>query len=173
MMMRIVAGLVLFVLVLAAIVFLAGSRLPVSHVATRSAIVPASSPAVFARVSDVSGAPSWRSGLTRVEIEQQDPAQGVRRYREHSGDGIIRYEVVEREPDRRLVTRIADPSLPFGGRWIYDFRPVPGGTEVRITEEGEVYNPVFRFVSRYVVGHTRSIDRFLADLQASFASSAP
>jgi hypothetical protein len=36
-----------------------------------------------------------------------------------------------------------------------------------ITERGEVYNPFFRFVSRYVMGHTQSIDEFMAALRAS------
>lgn len=172
MIIRIVVGLVLLVVVLAAMVFVVGSRLPDRHVATRSVIVSANTPEVFARASDVSAAATWRSGVTRVEIEETDSTGAATRYREHSGDGIIRYEVVERETDRRLVTRIADPSLPFGGRWIHEFRPVPTGTEVTITEEGEVYNPVFRFVSRYVMGHTRSIDRYLTDLQASLAPGA-
>jgi hypothetical protein len=35
---------------------------------------------------------------------------------------------------------------------------------VRITENGEVYNPLFRFVSRYVIGHNRTIDAYLRAL---------
>jgi hypothetical protein len=66
---------------------------------------------------------------------------------------------------RRHVDRIADPSLPFGGRWIYDLASDGSGTALTITEEGEVYNPVFRFVSRFIMGHTRTIDRYIADLQ--------
>jgi hypothetical protein len=72
-------------------------------------------------------------------------------------------------PPRRMVTRIADPDLPFGGGWTFELEPADGpqgGTSVRITEDGEVYNPVFRFVSRFVLGHTRSMERYLADLQA-------
>ena len=40
-----------------------------------------------------------------------------------------------------------------------------GGTRLTITEDGEVYNPLFRFVSRFIMGHTSSIDRYLADVQ--------
>jgi hypothetical protein len=35
---------------------------------------------------------------------------------------------------------------------------------LRITEDGEVYNPVFRFVSRFVMGHTATMDKYLADV---------
>ncbi len=41
-----------------------------------------------------------------------------------------------------------------------------GGTRVRVTEDGEVYNPLFRFVSRFIMGHTATMDRYLDDLAA-------
>jgi len=37
-------------------------------------------------------------------------------------------------------------------------------TTVRITEDGDVYNLFFRFVSRFVIGHTRTIDAYLRAL---------
>jgi len=63
------------------------------------------------------------------------------------------------------VTRIADDSLPFGGSWTYELFPSGEGTEVRITERGEVRNPIFRALSTFVFGHTVTLDRYLADLQ--------
>jgi hypothetical protein len=38
---------------------------------------------------------------------------------------------------------------------------VSNGTSVRITEDGEVYNPVFRFVTRFILGETATIDAYL------------
>jgi hypothetical protein len=32
---------------------------------------------------------------------------------------------------------------------------------MRITEDGEVYNPVFRFVSKFVMGQTATLDAYL------------
>jgi len=37
----------------------------------------------------------------------------------------------------------------------------PGVTNVRITENGQVYNPVIRLMSRFVLGHTRTMDIYL------------
>ncbi len=34
-----------------------------------------------------------------------------------------------------------------------------------ITEEGEIYNPVFRCLMKYVIGETRSIEAVLAALE--------
>jgi hypothetical protein len=69
-------------------------------------------------------------------------------------------------PNERLVTRIADKSLPFGGKWTYTLAQTGNSTVLRITEDGEVYNPVFRFISRFVLGHATTIDRYLRDVAA-------
>jgi hypothetical protein len=73
--------------------------------------------------------------------------------------------VTERQPPRRLVTRIADQSLPFGGTWTYELTPAGSGTRLTITEHGTVFNPVFRFMSRFVFGHAATIERFLKDIR--------
>jgi hypothetical protein len=70
------------------------------------------------------------------------------------------------EPPSLLVSRIDTDALPFGGTWTYRSAPVPGGSQLTITEDGEVSNLVFRFVSRFVFGHYATIDGFLKNLQA-------
>jgi len=69
----------------------------------------------------------------------------------------------------RLVVRIADPKLPFGGTWTYEITPAPEGSSLRIREDGEVYNPIFRFVSRFVVGYSGTIDAYLKSLGRKFS----
>ncbi len=46
-------------------------------------------------------------------------------------------------------------------------RAADGGSLVTITEDGEVYNPLFRFLSRYVFGYAATMDSFLARLAKS------
>jgi hypothetical protein len=77
------------------------------------------------------------------------------------------YAIVEQSPPHRFVTAIVKKGLPFGGTWAYEFAPSGAGTTLTITERGEVYNPFFRFVSRYVMGHTKSIDEFMAGMRAT------
>ena len=62
------------------------------------------------------------------------------------------------------MTHIADKELPFGGTWDYRLEPAGTGSRITITENGEVYNPIFRFVSRYFMGHTATIDKYLTAL---------
>jgi uncharacterized protein YndB with AHSA1/START domain len=152
------AVLVGLVIVIVAI----GYALPVNHVASRQARLRQSPETVFAVITNVQDFPAWRPSVKRVELL---PANNGRpRFREIGSDGSILFETESVVAGKRLVNRIADPSLPFGGRWTYDLGPDGSGTLLTITEDGEVYNPVFRFVSRFIMGHTRTIDQFLTDL---------
>jgi hypothetical protein len=147
------------------VVLAVGWALPVRHRASRSVRLASGPTAVYTLVAGVEAYPSWRSGVKSVEVLARDDAGAPVRFRERGGDGDILYEVTQREAAHRLVTRIADPSLPFGGRWTFEVVPVAGGSELRITEDGEVYNPIFRFVSRFVFGHDRTIARYLGDVE--------
>ena len=65
--------------------------------------------------------------------------------------------------------RIEDTNLPFGGSWTYELAPVGDSeTTLRITEDGEVYNPIFRFVSRFVMGHDATIRQYLSAVGTRF-----
>ena len=82
----------------------------------------------------------------------------------------ITFEAMESIPPRRLVTRIADGNLPFGGSWTYESAPSGEGCSVTSTEEGEVYNPIYRFVSRFVLGHTATLEAYLKALNNELAA---
>jgi hypothetical protein len=56
--------------------------------------------------------------------------------------------------------------LPFGGPWTYELRPEGSATHLTITEHGEVFDPFFRFMSRFVLGHAATMERILTLLQA-------
>jgi hypothetical protein len=171
----IAAGAVIGVLVLiVAVVTLIGVTLPQDHLATRTVRVRQTPEQVFAIISDVEKVPAWRPDITRVEI--LPPDNGRMMFREHGSDAVT-YRVEASEPPRRRVVRIADANLPYGGTWTYDVTPVASTpvassassvhaplTEITITERGEVYNPIFRFMSRFVFSHHATIDAYLTAL---------
>jgi uncharacterized protein YndB with AHSA1/START domain len=161
--MRWVLGVLAVLVALVVVIVAIGYALPVKHVASRQARLPQSPDKVFALITNVQDFPAWRPSVKRVEVLPAN--NGRSRFREIGSDGSILYETDSVVEGKRLVNRIADPSLPFGGRWIYDLAPNGNGTLLTITEEGEVYNPVFRFVSRFIMGHTRTIDQYLTDLR--------
>lgn len=154
----VVGGLVLIVALVAVI----GWMLPAGHHAERRVVLHATPEQVFGVITDVAQAASWRSDVTRVEAVS---GTGVgMTFREVGSNGTVPYRVEVFEPGRRLVTRIDTRSLPFGGTWTFDLAAVEGGTALTIAEDGEVYNPVFRFMSRFVMSQTASIERYQADL---------
>jgi hypothetical protein len=163
--MQILKWLGLVVLVLGGLVALmaiAGATLPLKHTATRNASFKASVPQVW---DVIAGPPNWRPEVTRYEdLPARD---GHRVWVEYGkGSSKMTYEIVESDPPHKLVTRIADPHLPFGGTWTYVIAPsVDVGSTLRITEDGEVYNPIFRFISRYVMGYTATMDRYFDALR--------
>jgi Polyketide cyclase / dehydrase and lipid transport len=161
--LAVLAGLAAVVL----LVVLIGMTLPTAHVATRRARFRQTPQQVF---DAISGPPDWRPDISRVE--RLDPVGGRERWKEfdHRGDAIL-YELVESAPPLRRSVRIADDSLPFGGTWTFDVIPVQGGSLLRVTENGEVRNPLFRFVSKYIIGHTRSIEDYLKNLGKKFNES--
>lgn len=154
-----VTALVLAVIVAVVVI---GWLLPAEHVASGEVTLPAPPQRVFEAITDVNRYPSWRPALTRVDVLATAPL----RWREHEGGDAITFEVVDSSPPQRLKVRIADADLPFGGSWTYTLTPAGTGTHLQITEDGVVHNPVFRFVSRFVIGHTATIERFVRDLQA-------
>jgi uncharacterized protein YndB with AHSA1/START domain len=158
---------------LIAIVIVIRALLPRDHVSTLSARIPAPPQAVWEAITDPSQFPNWRHDVQRVEL-LPGSANGPS-WREHSGSGALTMVVDLAEPPSHLITRIADKGLPFSGTW--ECRVEPEGesaSRITVVERGSVYNPVFRFVSRFIMGHTGTIDIYLRALGRKFgAESAP
>jgi uncharacterized protein YndB with AHSA1/START domain len=159
----VILGLLAAVLVLIVVV---GALLPKEHVVSRSARYQQPPEVIWQTINDYRAFPSWRTDVSRVE-----PIAGTEgrvAWKEFSRHGAIPFEIVEAQPPSTLVTRIADPNLPFGGTWTYQIAPAEGGSVLTITEHGEVYNPVFRFISRFFIGHTATADQYLLALGRKF-----
>ena len=84
----------------------------------------------------------------------------------------ITFAVIESKPPSRLVVKIAQPDLPFGGTWIYELAPAAAGTAVKITENGEIYHPIFRFVSHLFLNQAATIEEYLRSLERKHGRAA-
>ena len=161
--------LLLCVLVaLVGLIAIIGSLLPKQHTATRAARFHQPPEAIWSAVTDYSKFPEWRKSVRGVEA--LPPVNGKPSWREFDKyDHSIPYEVVASTPPQHLTTRIADPDLPFGGTWTYEITPqANGSTVVRITENGEIRNVFFRFVSRFFMGYTKTMEEYLNALGEKF-----
>jgi uncharacterized protein YndB with AHSA1/START domain len=154
-----VAGLVVLALV-------AGVLLPREHRASRSAVFHQPPDVVWAAIRDFAALPAWWSEMQRVERLPDSAGHEV--WRQAMSGFAMRLAVAEDEPPRHLVTRVlAADDAPFGGRWIYDLEPLPGGTRLTVTEEGWITNPFFRVVAN-LMGLDATITQYLRALGRKF-----
>jgi hypothetical protein len=151
------------------LIALIGFLLPRTHTATRTAVFSRHPAEVFAAIHDFAAMPTWRSGLSGVEI--LPPQDGHASFREITPRRPVTYVVLEDRPPDRLVTKIADEKLPFGGTWTYELSAEGNGTRLRITEDGEIRNTLFRFLARFVIGYTGTMDTYLRDLGKKFGET--
>ena len=158
--------IVLGILVVVGVVVLVvgvGSLLPKAHSVTRMATFNRTREEIWETVTDFPGQASWRPDLRRVERLPDRNGRAVWRETDKRGQALT-LETVESIRPRRLVRRIADEKLPFSGSWTMEIAEYGEVTSLSISEDGEVYNPVFRFVSRFIIGQTSTIDGYLKAL---------
>ena len=137
--MRWVVGFIVTLITVVGVVALIGFFLPVDHQASRSAEFTKPPEAVWALIADPKTYGEWWSGAD------------------------VKTEVVESFPPSRLVTKIVGETA-FGGTWTFETAPTSTGSRLTITERGEVYNVIFRTLSRFVFGYTGTMDSCLSAL---------
>ena len=130
------------IVLLIAIVAAIGSALPRNHTASRTLRVKRSPDEVWPAITQAMSASS------------------------------VPTDIVESDPPRKLVTRVKDTEKMFGGTWTVVISPANGGSTLTITEDGWVGNPIFRFVSRYIMGHHATMDGMLTSVAKSFGEEA-
>ncbi len=141
----------------------AGAMLPVKHQVSGSLSLSKAPGFVWRLVSEPEQQSKWRSQVTSVErLPDRD---GHPAWREHYKNGQkLAFETLASEPQHLLVRKIMDESA-FGGEWEILLVPEKEGTQITVTERGEVYNPFFRFISRFVIGQEKTVNEYLADLK--------
>ncbi len=161
-------------LALAAVVAFAaivGSRLPRSHVGSRERTFPVPPDEVWSAITTIDAFPSWRSDVQKIERLPDRDGRPV--WIETGRAGRITLATERVDPPRLLVLRIADPKLPFGGTWTYELVPDPAGSRLTITEHGEIYNPLFRFMAHFLFGYEGTIAAYMTALERRFGSPEP
>lgn len=160
----IVVALVLAVLV-------AGLLLPEEHRASRTLVTKQTPQAIWDAINDHAHETAWRSDVKNVSsLGERD---GKQVWQEEYKDGNkVTLITTESKPPRRMVRELTDLEGPFSGRWEIDITPTPAGSNVTITEIGRVSNPVFRFASKYIIGHTTFMEKYLTGLAGKFGEQA-
>ena len=69
--------------------------------------------------------------------------------------------------------KLEDPHAAYGGTWTYELSPGPdpATTTLKITEDGFIKPPAYRFVMARVMGPTKNLDDYMKAIQAAVAKS--
>jgi hypothetical protein len=161
-MLRWTLGIIIGLIAIVGLAWIVGLMLPKGHRASRTIALAASPETVFAAITDFKRYPDWRSDVKTIEVEGSGQGALVR---EENKNGTIPYRIEALVPPSRLVMRIADPKLPFGGTWTYELQAAGNGTSLTLTEDGEVYNPIFRVMQKLFFSPFKTIDTFLDSLK--------
>lgn len=165
--MKIVLALIGAIVVIVVVVVVVGFILPKRHLVSRSASYRVPPEKLYALIA---GPQDWRSDVRQWEAVADSGGRQLTRETSNHGETIT-YEVLDRTPPTALKRRIATENLPYSGTWTYSLESAGEITTIRITEDGEVYNPVFRFMSRFVLGQTRTLDAYLQALGKATGSN--
>ncbi|MFZ5443903.1 MAG: SRPBCC family protein [Myxococcota bacterium] len=159
-------GLVAF----AAVLLVAGATSPRRHLSTVELSLPRPPEEVWAVVSKLEDWPSWNAAVSSMKLLGEH--DGKPRWEQGWGRERMCIDVLEHTAPTRLVTRIVDDGLPFGGTWTWALTAEPGGTRVSVVEDGEVRSVLFRGMARLFFGHTGTQQRALTGLARRFGVDA-
>ncbi len=164
------AGMVLGGFVaLGVVLYVAGLFIPVAHVASSSVRLRQPVDSVWRTVRTLEESASWWPAISAMERLPDKDGREVWLQRQITGD--LAMEVMESTEPVRLVMRIADDRLPFGGTWTYEIHEEAGGSRITITEDGEIYSPFFRVMSRFFLGYHGTQESYLTALSERFGEA--
>lgn len=121
-----------------------GLALPREHTASVYAFIKAEPDAIFDAVVDLQNTSDIKTHVTK-----------------------------ELRPKLRVTEIVESPGAAFGGTWTVVIEPTDEGGKLTITENGRVYNPLFRFLSRFTFGHDATAKQFIATLRKRLEKNKP
>lgn len=169
----IVGGLVGLIVLFAVVAILVGLRYDKNHVASRSIRLKQTPDAIWAVITDHANEPSWQPHLkSSRRLPDRDGHEVWELQYKGAGNPPMTIETTESVPPHRLVGTIVDAKKVFSGRWEFTLTSADGGTQVTITENGEIPNPFFRGMFRMFADPAKYIQQYLEALAQKFGEPA-
>ena len=165
---RTLLSLVALIAIVVAAAYLDGLTLPVNHVATVTGTVAAPPSKVFALITNISAAPTWRHEVKSVTV--LPPDSGRDHWIEDLGHGqTMTFLATRTEAPMRRDVLLDLPSPAYGGTWTYLLTPgpSPNTTTLSITETGFIHPPLYRFMMQHLFGMTHNLNQYLSDMRAA------
>ena len=174
--LRIVLSLIGVVGLVLLIAYADGKTLPVDHSVTVTGTVAAPPARVFALITSVSNGPAWRHEVKSVEVLPPDNDRDA--WIEDLGQGVkmhfLAITTVPIDPAGHALRKVELKDPQYGGTWTYDLSPGPDAntTTLRISEDGYINPPIYRFMMAHIFGPTRNLDQYLQDIQGAAKGSS-
>ncbi|MEO0552200.1 MAG: polyketide cyclase [Bacteroidota bacterium] len=142
------------------IVFLVGKLLPVKHTAFQEKQFTTDISSLWSALRNFEDYPKWRSTLKTLTVINEKQWQET----DSRGD-IITFGIIEEISEAKMAVKILSDDLPFGGTWVYELTEGNGAVTLKITENGEVYSPIYRFIGYFFLDQSATIKQYMIDLE--------
>ncbi len=166
--LKIILIVVIIVVVIINIPVIGGLFLPKSHTVTKTIHLNYDIENVWVYITNVQQYPKWLHRVKKVEVVSTNP-QGLTSWQEHyQYDKPTMFQIKESYPYSNLVIKTADLETPFTGKWIINLKEEENGTLLTITEQTEIYNPIYRSLA-YMRGQDSNLDEYVTNLKDGMA----
>jgi hypothetical protein len=174
--LRIILSVVGVAALLVLIAFADGATLPIDHSVSVSGTVAAPPTEVFARITDIANGAAWRPQVKSIKVLPKDYGHGQE----------MRFLATTSAPPKpygpnvgpetvvaKRIVQLDDAGAQYGGKWTYELSPTrtnmgDQATLLKITEDGYIKPPIYRFVMAHIMGPTKNLDDYLKDIQVAF-----
>ena len=168
--MKVLGIVVLVLLIAGGLIYADGARMPATHSVSVTGVVQAPPEKVFGLITDVKNGDNWRPEVKSVTTLAPD--HGRDHWVEHLAyHQYMTFLAVDTVPTTLRRVKLDDPKAAYRGTWTYELAPGPTAesTTVKITEDGYINPPMYRFVMARVMGPTKNLDTYMKNLQAAAA----
>ena len=147
------------------VILIIGKLLPSKHTVFQEQEFKTSRAILWKSIRNFKDYPQWRTKLKKLTVIDETQWTEV----DNRGDSIT-LGIIEADVENRLAVKIMDETLPFGGTWVYELNGTDNSVTLKITENGEVYNPIYRFIGYFFMDQSATIKQYLNDLTSHINS---
>jgi len=169
--LRIVLSVVGIVVLIVLGAYADGATMPVDHSVSVTGTVAAPPEKVFALIANIAAGATWRPEVKSVEVLPSDNTRDA--WIEDLGSGekmkFLALTTVPPDAGGHALRKVETKEPAYGGTWTYDLSPgpTPDTTTLKITEDGYINPPIYRFMMAHIFGSTKNLNDYMTHIQAA------
>ncbi len=152
-----------------------GYTIPIKHTVSISEHYNKTAPEIWFTIIQHDKYPEWHEDV--YAIKELPEKGGYQSWKEVDADGnTVPFIIIEHSPNVQLVIQTDDNTMDVNYRRTYDIIPDTDynkkGITLKVTQEDEIHNFLFRVIAHFFTGHSNDIETFLRSLKNKFALEA-